>query len=151
MAKNAPAFCEIWFVWRGRHIWTREASAAIDNSISVYNQDDIMMIRKRTRFSPNINDTESIHDEGYITCGTSTAAEGIVSDNGRLNDYGALGADVNHFYSRNISNLQDAESAFNPTLWPESPFELHSKVALLLHFNISSFVLGVDLIVFNLK
>lgn len=150
MAKNAPAFCEIWFVWRGRHIWTREASAAIDNCISVYNHDDIMMIRKRTRFSPNINDTESILDEGYITCGTSTAAEGIVSDNGRLNHYGALGADVNQF-SMNISNLQDAESALNSTLWPESPIELHSKVAFLLHFNICSFVLGVNLTVFNLK
>ncbi|CAM0907403.1 unnamed protein product [Alopecurus aequalis] len=130
MVKNAPAFCEIWFVWRGRHIWTREASAAIDNSISVYNQDDIMMIRKRTRFSPNINDAESILDERYIRCGTSTAAEGIVSDNDRLNDYGALGVDVNHFYSMNISNLQDTESAFNSTLWPESPVELHSKEML---------------------
>lgn len=132
MVKNAPAFCEIWFVWRGRHIWTREASAAIDNSISVYNQDDIMMIRKRTRFSPNNCDAESILD-GYIACGAPTAAdlhEGVVSDNGRLNDYGALAADVNHFYNMNISNLQDTESAFNSTIWPESPLEFHSKEML---------------------
>uniref|UniRef100_A0ACD5YYA0 Uncharacterized protein n=1 Tax=Avena sativa TaxID=4498 RepID=A0ACD5YYA0_AVESA len=133
MTKNAPPFCEIWFVWRGRHIWTREASAAIDNSISFYNQGDVMMIRNRTRFSPNNNDAEPIFGEGYITCGTSTAAEiheGIASDNGRLNDYGALGADVNYFYSMNNSNLRDAESAFNSTLWPESPLELHSKEVL---------------------
>ncbi|RDY09516.1 U-box domain-containing protein 33 [Mucuna pruriens] len=25
-AKNAPPFCEIWFVCKGKHIWTREAS-----------------------------------------------------------------------------------------------------------------------------
>jgi len=25
-AKNAPPFCEIWFVYKGKHIWTREAS-----------------------------------------------------------------------------------------------------------------------------
>ncbi|KHN21956.1 U-box domain-containing protein 33 [Glycine soja] len=25
-AKNAPPFCEIWFVYNGKHIWTREAS-----------------------------------------------------------------------------------------------------------------------------
>ncbi|XP_028775756.1 U-box domain-containing protein 33 isoform X2 [Neltuma alba] len=25
-AKNAPPFCEIWFVHKGKHIWTREAS-----------------------------------------------------------------------------------------------------------------------------
>ncbi|KAM3392588.1 hypothetical protein ACQJBY_013626 [Aegilops geniculata] len=123
MAKNAPAFCEIWFVWRGRHVWTREASAAIGNSISVYNHDDIMMTRKRTRFSPNSN------------CAEPVLAEGTVSDNGRVNDYGALGADANHFYNMRISNLQDAESAFNSTLWPDSSvlggaLQLHSKEKL---------------------
>ncbi|KAK6935880.1 U-box domain [Dillenia turbinata] len=25
-AKNAPLFCEIWFINKGRHVWTREAS-----------------------------------------------------------------------------------------------------------------------------
>jgi len=24
--KNVPPFCEIWFVYKGKHIWTREAS-----------------------------------------------------------------------------------------------------------------------------
>ncbi|XP_074295088.1 U-box domain-containing protein 33-like isoform X2 [Silene latifolia] len=24
-AKNIPAFCEIWFIYKGKHIWTREA------------------------------------------------------------------------------------------------------------------------------
>ncbi|XP_044321876.1 U-box domain-containing protein 33 isoform X1 [Triticum aestivum] len=144
MAKNAPAFCEIWFVWRGRHIWTREASAAIGNSISIYNQDDTMMTRKRTRFSPNSNDAEPV------------LAEGTESDNGRVNHYGALGADASRFYNMRISNLHDAESAFNSTLWPDSSvlggaLQLHSKVALLLHFYFTSFVLGVDLTVLKLK
>ncbi|VAH41523.1 unnamed protein product [Triticum turgidum subsp. durum] len=123
MAKNAPAFCEIWFVWRGRHIWTREASAAIGNSISIYNQDDTMMTRKRTRFSPNSNDAEPV------------LAEGTESDNGRVNHYGALGADASRFYNMRISNLHDAESAFNSTLWPDSSvlegaLQLHSKEML---------------------
>ncbi|KAK7272071.1 hypothetical protein RJT34_28453 [Clitoria ternatea] len=26
-AKNAPPFCEVWFIYKGKHIWTREASA----------------------------------------------------------------------------------------------------------------------------
>ncbi|XP_061354197.1 U-box domain-containing protein 33-like isoform X2 [Gastrolobium bilobum] len=26
VAKNAPPFCEIWFIYKGKHIWTREAS-----------------------------------------------------------------------------------------------------------------------------
>ncbi|KAI4334520.1 hypothetical protein L6164_019203 [Bauhinia variegata] len=25
-AKNAPPFCEIWFIYKGKHMWTREAS-----------------------------------------------------------------------------------------------------------------------------
>ncbi|KAI5424466.1 hypothetical protein KIW84_030595 [Lathyrus oleraceus] len=25
-SKHAPLFCEIWFIYKGRHIWTREAS-----------------------------------------------------------------------------------------------------------------------------
>ena len=82
-----------------------------------------MMTRKRTRFSPNSNNAESM------------LAEGTVSDNGRVNDYGALGADANHFYNMRISNLQDAESAFNSTLWPDSSvlrgaLQLHSKEML---------------------
>lgn len=133
MAKNAPAFCEIWFVWRGRHIWTREASAAIDNSISVYNQDDIMMTVRRTRFSSNSNDAGSMFDDGYNTCGTSTVAdlhEVTIFNNGRLNDYGSLGADANCIDNMNISNLQDAESAFNSPPCPDS--SLHG-VALQLY------------------
>ncbi|RDX81463.1 U-box domain-containing protein 33, partial [Mucuna pruriens] len=25
-AKNAPPFCEVWFIYKGKHMWTREAS-----------------------------------------------------------------------------------------------------------------------------
>lgn len=91
-----------------------------------------------------------------MTCHLIDLHEGTISDNGRVNNYGALGANANHFYNMRISNLQDAESAFNSTLWPDSSvlggaLQLHSKVALLLHFCFASFVLGVDLTVLNLK
>lgn len=136
VAKNAPAFCEIWFVWRGILIWTKEASAIIDNSISVYNQNDVMT-RERIRFSSNSNDAESIL-EGYIKCGISRPAdlhEGTASHNDRSNDYEALRADANHFYNTNISNLSDAESAFSSTFWPDSSvhmetLQLYSKEIL---------------------
>lgn len=36
--KNAPAFCQIWFICKGRHVWTREATTDpncnADNSIA---------------------------------------------------------------------------------------------------------------------
>ncbi|KAG8095531.1 hypothetical protein GUJ93_ZPchr0012g20813 [Zizania palustris] len=127
MAKNAPSFCEIWFVWRGRHIWTREASAAIVNNISVYSEDDVM-IRKRVMFSSNSNNAESFLDDGYIVCKASTPAdlcESTISDNGRPNDYEPL-VDANHFYNSNASNLPHVPSAFNSTFQPDSSVHMES-------------------------
>uniref|UniRef100_A0A0A8YB87 RING-type E3 ubiquitin transferase n=1 Tax=Arundo donax TaxID=35708 RepID=A0A0A8YB87_ARUDO len=135
MVRNAPAFCEIWFVWRGRHIWTREASAATDNHIPVHNQDDVMTT-KRIRFSSCSNNAEFILDEGYITSEASIITDlnqGIVSDNDRSNYYDALGAhDANHFYNMSIANWQDAESELNSTFWSDScvlmdTLQLYSK------------------------
>lgn len=28
-AKNAPTFCEIWFIHKGKHVWTKEASETV--------------------------------------------------------------------------------------------------------------------------
>uniref|UniRef100_A0A0E0M4V5 RING-type E3 ubiquitin transferase n=1 Tax=Oryza punctata TaxID=4537 RepID=A0A0E0M4V5_ORYPU len=129
MARNAPSFCEIWFVWRGRHIWTREAAAAIGNNISVYNEDDVM-IRKRIRFSSTSNNAESILDEGYISYEAQTPADRYeipISDNGQLNDYEPL-VDANHFHNIIVPNLQHAQSAFNSTFQPGSSVDMESLV-----------------------
>lgn len=129
MARNAPSFCEIWFVWRGRHIWTREAAAAIGNNISVYNEDDVM-IRKRIRFSSTSNNAESILDEGYISYEAQTPAdryEITISDNGQPNDYESL-VDANHFCNIIVPNLQHAQSAFNSTFQPGSSVDMESLV-----------------------
>lgn len=32
-AQNTPAFCEIWFVSKGKHFWTRDASEGIDDCL----------------------------------------------------------------------------------------------------------------------
>uniref|UniRef100_A0A0E0B703 RING-type E3 ubiquitin transferase n=1 Tax=Oryza glumipatula TaxID=40148 RepID=A0A0E0B703_9ORYZ len=129
MARNAPSFCEIWFVWRGRHIWTREAAAATGNNISVYNEDDVM-IRKRIRFSSTSNNAESILDEGYISYKAQTPAdryEITISDNGQPNDYESL-VDANHFCNIIVPNLQHAQSAFNSTFQPGSSVDMESLV-----------------------
>ncbi|XP_064985760.1 U-box domain-containing protein 33 isoform X2 [Musa acuminata AAA Group] len=39
-AKNVPPFCEIWFVSKGRHIWTREASEFTDDLLPVLRPDE---------------------------------------------------------------------------------------------------------------
>ncbi|XP_006661585.1 U-box domain-containing protein 33-like [Oryza brachyantha] len=129
MAKNAPSFCEIWFVWRGRHIWTREATAAIGNNNAVYNEDDVM-IRKRIRFSSTSNSAEPILNEGYIVCEASIPAdryESSISDNGQPNDYEPL-VGGNHFYNTSVPNLQHEQSAFNSTFQPGSSVHMESLV-----------------------
>lgn len=39
-SKHAPLFCELWFIYKGRHIWTREASET-PCSLSSHAQPDI--------------------------------------------------------------------------------------------------------------
>lgn len=142
MASNAPAFCQIWFVWRGRHIWTREAIAAIDNATPVQYQDDVMTT-KRNRFSSYTNNIKPILDEEYLARETLTTVDlnqGVVSDYEAFNDYEAFGAhEANHFNSMGMSDWQDdTESAINSTFWCDSPvhvgtLQLCSKVVTLLH------------------
>ncbi|TVU37084.1 hypothetical protein EJB05_10375 [Eragrostis curvula] len=118
MARNAPAFCEIWFVWRGRHIWTREASAATDNNV----QDDVMTT-KRIRFTSYSNNAESLLDEGYITCETSVMADlnqDTASNNDPSSEYDAIGArEGSHFYNMSVTNWRDAESELNSNFWSD--------------------------------
>ncbi|CAD6263645.1 unnamed protein product [Miscanthus lutarioriparius] len=133
MASNAPAFCQIWFVWRGRHIWTREASAATDNAAPVQYRDDVITT-KRIRFSSYNNNTGPVLDEGYLAREALTTVDlnqGIVSDYDRSNDY-----EANHFNSLSMSDWQDdTESALNSTFWSDSSvhidtLQLYSKEVL---------------------
>ncbi|RLM73963.1 hypothetical protein C2845_PM15G08500 [Panicum miliaceum] len=121
MASNAPAFCQIWFVWRGRHIWTREASAATDSTAPVHYQDDVMTA-ERIRFSSYSNNRETILDVGHVTgeaLMTADLSPGIVSDYDNYEDLGAH--EANHFYRMSIANWQDAESAaLNSTFCSDS-------------------------------
>ncbi|KAL6657274.1 hypothetical protein ACP70R_005054 [Stipagrostis hirtigluma subsp. patula] len=129
VVRNAPAFCEIWFVWRGRHIWTREANAATDKNIALRNQDDAMTT-KRIRLSSFSNIAVSLLDEGYITCETSTVVDhnqGIVSDNDQSIEYEVLGSpEANHLYNLSIANLQDPEYELNSTFWSDSSVQMET-------------------------
>ncbi|XP_066345193.1 U-box domain-containing protein 33-like isoform X3 [Miscanthus floridulus] len=151
MASNAPAFCQIWFVWRGKHIWTREASAAADNATPVQYQDDVMTT-KRIRFSSYTNNTGPILDEGYLACEALTTVDldqGVVSDYDRSNDYEAFGAhEANHFNSMSMSDWQDdTEAALNLTFWSDSSvhvdtLQLYSKE--LLARNVKQVMMEAD-------
>ncbi|XP_042511611.1 U-box domain-containing protein 33-like isoform X2 [Macadamia integrifolia] len=42
-AKNAPPFCEIWFVYKRKHVWTREASEGLTIFPSVLSPPDTVL------------------------------------------------------------------------------------------------------------
>lgn len=56
-AKNVPPFCEIWFVCKGRHLWTREASEFIDHFLPVFRSDEAAY-RDRFWLNPHNHDDE---------------------------------------------------------------------------------------------
>ncbi|XP_043700749.1 U-box domain-containing protein 33-like [Telopea speciosissima] len=53
-AKNAPPFCEIWFVYKGKHVWTRDASEGLTILPSVISPSDTV-ISERLRASSSCN------------------------------------------------------------------------------------------------
>lgn len=57
-AKNAPLFCEIWFVYKGKHIWTREAS---EGPTSVSQQPDIKTAETSRSMSFQYSKNNTIH------------------------------------------------------------------------------------------
>jgi hypothetical protein len=101
------------------------------------------MTAERIRFSSYSNNAGTILDEGHATgkaLMTANLSPGIVSD---YDGYEALGEhEANHFYSMNIANWQDAESAaLNSTFCSDSSVHKntlpsHSKVVPLLHLYI---------------
>ncbi|WOL14897.1 U-box domain-containing protein 33 [Canna indica] len=45
-ARNAPPFCKIWFICKGRHIWTREATDLTESFVSVCGSYDTVLREK---------------------------------------------------------------------------------------------------------
>lgn len=77
-AKNAPPFCEIWFVNKGKHIWTREATENAVNFLPTMVRASKAMVTEGLRTKPSLNrKNETIIDP---TCSftTSRSCEGVV-------------------------------------------------------------------------
>ena len=61
-AKNAPSFCEIWFVKKGKHMWTREASE-VPNALSPSSQPEITTAETLRSKSFQYSKSNAIHPE----------------------------------------------------------------------------------------
>ncbi|KAK7404577.1 hypothetical protein VNO78_05530 [Psophocarpus tetragonolobus] len=78
-AKNAPPFCEIWFVYNGKHIWTREASDT-PRSLSSRTQPETTTAESLScRFFPN-GTNELFHSECFQTNSTRTTGSMVQSE-----------------------------------------------------------------------
>lgn len=71
-AKNAPPFCEIWFIYKGRHIWTREASET-PCSLSSCAQPEIAATESLRCRSFQYGENELFHSE-YLEPNSSRTA-----------------------------------------------------------------------------
>uniref|UniRef100_A0A2N9ECU7 Uncharacterized protein n=2 Tax=Fagus sylvatica TaxID=28930 RepID=A0A2N9ECU7_FAGSY len=60
--KNAPLFCEIWFVKKGKHVWTREASEG-PNALSPNSQPEITTGETLRSMSFQYSISNAIHPE----------------------------------------------------------------------------------------
>lgn len=78
-SKHAPLFCEIWFIYKGRHIWTREASEK-PCSLSSGAQPEIAAIQSSRFRSSQNGKNELPHSEYHQpNSARTTACSGIRS------------------------------------------------------------------------
>ncbi|KAK2643096.1 hypothetical protein Ddye_024859 [Dipteronia dyeriana] len=66
-AKKAPPFCEIWFVNKGKHVWTREASESLSTTAETL----------RSRSFRHCNSTLSLTQDRFLSQSTNVTCAGI--------------------------------------------------------------------------
>jgi hypothetical protein len=113
LAKNVPAFCEVWFVSKGRHVWTRET---IITSPEIYNADD-SSLTKRIRFSVSSTSTEESENE----CETHLEPVDLYQiEHTIFKASGVIGSNRGATYGAKISYLNDSSSlGGSPPFWPD--------------------------------
>lgn len=147
-AKNAPPFCEIWFVCKGRHVWTREASEGTYSFLSVFSPDAAVL---------NKDYCEPMPYPEHVSSNTFMTAD-LQGDGGKSKHAGqVVSTDFSVVNSTNLSNSRCPLSLLNTLSCPASPVaigfspEINSQVCLKMIFsaiccfeNISGTVVHVD-------
>ena len=74
-AQNTPLFCEIWFVSKGKHLWTRDASEGIDGCLPLHGLDETAPREGTWSNSVQNCSSNSTASSEYFSLDSSTAAE----------------------------------------------------------------------------
>lgn len=77
-AKNVPSFCEIWFINKGKFVWTREASEGPSTVPPICQPDTTTPITLRSR-SLQYCETELIYHPECLHLQSSSSANGAVA------------------------------------------------------------------------
>nr|DAD38673.1 TPA_asm: hypothetical protein HUJ06_012995 [Nelumbo nucifera] len=75
LAKNAPAFCQIWFVNKGKDVWTRQASEGCPQSTSSITGRVCGEVSSCMQIEPDNTETTDIFYLTSITSGLASSAE----------------------------------------------------------------------------
>lgn len=71
-AKNAPLFCEIWFVNKGKHIWTKEASESPNSFLPFCGAETRTAKMLRSRSLQYCNSTSLFNPESILSRSATT-------------------------------------------------------------------------------
>ncbi|KAJ4816786.1 U-box domain-containing protein kinase family protein [Rhynchospora pubera] len=123
LAKNVPTFCEVWFVSKGRHVWTREAISA---GPKTYSPDD-SYLTKRIRFSVSSTNTDESENDPEID------QEAVAQDDTdhNISDASVMGYNKGATYSTKMSYLDNSVplGGSSPS-WPDSTADIRFQSQL---------------------
>lgn len=74
-AQNTPAFCELWFVSKGKHLWTRDASESLDDHVSFLSPDEAVLRERILSSSVQNCSNNSTPNSGNFSFESFTATE----------------------------------------------------------------------------
>ncbi|KDO72868.1 hypothetical protein CISIN_1g003481mg [Citrus sinensis] len=79
-AKNAPMFCEIWFVNKGKHVWTKEASESPNSFLPFCGAETRSAKMLRSRSLENCNGTSLFNPESILSRSATTLTHVGITD-----------------------------------------------------------------------
>ncbi|KAF9599315.1 hypothetical protein IFM89_036613 [Coptis chinensis] len=129
--KYAPPFCEIWFINKGNHAWTREASENLTVFITTLSPAEQARKGLRSRSSPNDRSDYVLYHTfpRYNSCPPS-GAQNLVECPGELEL--ALSADGSSFTERVSKTASSSNSLTSASVYASAGIEMLPEISSVL-------------------
>lgn len=108
-AKYAPTFCEIWFINKGRHLWTREASSDPSLFQPIHRPDNVTTEMLRSRSLPHHKSEVTFEPEALhsSSCRNQIPTHPLQKDSGLL--FSSSVSESNSSAERPVSSDSDSK------------------------------------------